>query len=58
MNEETVLTLNYYEEKARAFCQDTQNVDFSDFQLEFLRHGISSSIGISPRQSFLTGAFL
>jgi SAM-dependent methyltransferase len=38
MNEETVLTLNYYEEKARDFCHDTQNVDFSSFQLEFLRH--------------------
>ena len=38
MNEETVLTLNYYEEKAQAFCHDTQNVDFSAFQLEFLRH--------------------
>ena len=38
MNEETVLTLNYYNEKAQAFCEDTQNVEFSVFQRAFTSH--------------------
>lgn len=38
MNEETVLTLNYYNEKAQAFCDDTQNVEFSAFQRAFTSH--------------------
>ena len=38
MNEETGLTLDYYNEKAQAFCDDTQNVEFSAFQRAFTSH--------------------
>jgi len=37
MKEEAKLTLKYYEENAQNFCLDTQNVDFSIFQLEFMK---------------------
>ena len=32
------LTLDYYNEKARAFCDDTQDVEFSTFQRAFTSH--------------------
>ncbi|WP_458399801.1 class I SAM-dependent methyltransferase [Mailhella sp.] len=37
MKEEAKLTLEYYEENAQSFCLDTQDVDFSIFQLEFMK---------------------
>ena len=37
MKEEAKLTLKYYEENAQSFCRDTQDVDFSIFQLEFMK---------------------
>ena len=37
MKEEAKLTLKYYEENAQSFCLDTQDVDFSIFQLEFMK---------------------
>ena len=38
MEEEGKLTLDYYNEKARAFCEDTQDVEFSAFQRAFTSH--------------------
>ena len=38
MKEAGKLTLDYYNEKARAFCEDTQDVEFSAFQKAFTRH--------------------
>ena len=38
MKETEKLTLNYYNEKARAFCDDTQDVEFSAFQRAFTSH--------------------
>lgn len=38
MKEAEKLTLNYYNEKALAFCKDTRDVDFSAFQTAFTRH--------------------
>ena len=38
MSEVTAQTLNYYNEKARAFCEDTQDVEFSAFRKAFTRH--------------------
>ena len=38
MKEAGKLTLDYYNEKARAFCDDTQDVEFSAFQRAFTSH--------------------
>ena len=38
MRAETESTLNYYNEKAQAFCRDTQDVEFLEFQRAFTRH--------------------
>ncbi len=38
MKEAGKLTLDYYSEKARAFCEDTQDVEFSAFQRAFTSH--------------------
>ena len=38
MDGEIKLTLDYYNEKAQAFCAETQNVEFSAFQLDFMSH--------------------
>ena len=38
MKEAEKLTLDYYNEKARAFCEDTQDVEFSAFQRAFTSH--------------------
>ena len=38
MEEAGKLTLDYYNEKARAFCDDTQDVEFSAFQRAFTSH--------------------
>ncbi|MBR6626269.1 MAG: methyltransferase domain-containing protein, partial [Mailhella sp.] len=38
MKEAEKLTLDYYNEKARAFCDDTQDVEFSAFQRAFTSH--------------------
>ena len=38
LDDKIKLTLDYYREKAQAFCDDTQDVDFSAFQLEFTSH--------------------
>ena len=38
MKEAEKLTLDYYNENARAFCDDTQDVEFSAFQRAFTSH--------------------
>ena len=38
MKEAEKLTLDYYNENARAFCDDTQEVEFSAFQRAFTSH--------------------
>ena len=38
MKEAEKLTLDYYNENARAFCDDTQEVEFSAFQSAFTSH--------------------
>ena len=55
MKEEAKLTLKYYEENAQSFCLDTQDVDFSIFQLEFMkglpmkgRENTASALSLPP----------